>query len=295
VTGVASADADLERRFGGLRRLYGEQAYGRLRAARVAVVGLGGVGSWTVEALARCGVHSLVLIDLDHVAESNINRQVQALDSTLGQAKGQALAERVGQIHPGCHVRWVDDFVTPEHWPALLPEPVDVLVDACDGVRAKLALARWGRAQGVPVVCVGAAGGKRQAQRVEVADLRDVTHDPLLAALRQRLRQAERQAGAVTPASRALGLRCVFSRETVAAPADACADGGQARPEGSLNCAGYGSVVMVTATFGLVAAQEALALCMDLPATPVEQAILEGSTLSGAGAGNDARPGRNRP
>lgn len=252
-----AGSADLERRFGGLRRLYGDAAYARLRAARVAVVGLGGVGSWAAEALARCGVARLVLIDLDHVAESNVNRQVQALGRTIGQAKVQALAERIADIHPGCQVLAVEDFVAPDNWPALLPAPVDVLVDACDQVRAKLALAAWSLREGVPLVCVGAAGGKRQPQRVEVADLAEATHDPLLASLRQRLRK---EAGA--PRQGPIGVRCVFSRESVVAPAAVCEadDPGAAAAavDGSLNCHGYGSSVMVTATFGMVAAAQVL-------------------------------------
>ena len=115
MSGAPPGDADLERRFGGLRRLHGDAGYARLRSARVAVVGLGGVGSWTVEALARSGVAELVLFDLDHVAESNVNRQVQALRATLGQAKAQALAERVMAIHPGCRVHAVEDFVQPDN------------------------------------------------------------------------------------------------------------------------------------------------------------------------------------
>jgi tRNA threonylcarbamoyladenosine dehydratase len=246
---AGTAIADLERRFGGLRRLYGDAGYAAVRAARVAVVGLGGVGSWAVEALARSGVAQLVLIDMDHVAESNINRQVQAMGRSTGQHKGEALRERVADIHPGCVVSVVDDFVTPENWPALLPAVVDVLIDACDQTAAKLALAAWGLQQGVPVVCVGAAGGKRLAQRVELEDLAEATHDPLLASLRQRLRKL----GAV-PRQGRTGLRCVFSREPVALPAAACE-----AVDGSLNCHGYGSSVTVTATFGLVAAGEALA------------------------------------
>ena len=258
--------ADLERRFGGLRRLYGDRDYERLRAATVAVVGLGGVGSWTAEALARSGVAGLVLFDLDHITESNINRQVQASGATLGAHKGQALLERIADIHPGCDVRVVDAFVEPDNWPALLPVPVQALVDGCDQVRAKAALATWALLHRVPLVCVGAAGGKREAQRVEVADLADVTHDPLLASLRQRLRK---EGGA--PRTGAMGLRCVFSRESVLAPAKAgnagSAGGGAAASgagnpaeitAGGLNCHGYGSTVTVTATFGMVAAGEAI-------------------------------------
>lgn len=239
--------ADLERRFGGLRRLYGDAAYGRIRAARVAVVGLGGVGSWAVEALARSGVAALTLIDLDHVAESNLNRQVQALESTLGMAKAQALRTRIADIHPGCEVHAVEAFAEAGNWPALLPAPVDVVIDACDQVQAKAAIAAWALAEGTLLVIAGAAGGKRKPQAVEVDDLARVTHDPLLASLRQRLRQKH---GAARQGP--IGLPCVFSREAVLLPPEAC------DVEGNLNCHGYGSTVGVTATFGMVAAQLAL-------------------------------------
>jgi len=250
------SDADLERRFGGLRRLYGEAGYARLRAARVAVVGLGGVGSWSVEALARSGVAGLVLIDFDHVAESNINRQVQALGTTLGQAKGEALRARIADIHPGCEVAPVDAFVDADNWPALLPHPVDALVDACDQLRAKRALAAWALAERMRFVSVGAAGGKRHAERVAVADLADVTHDPLLAGMRQRLRKES-----LVPRQGRSGLRCVYSSEPVARPFDAC--DAPALKGGSLNCHGYGSSVTVTATFGLVAAGEVIAQLLE--------------------------------
>ncbi|MBL8352765.1 MAG: tRNA threonylcarbamoyladenosine dehydratase [Burkholderiaceae bacterium] len=245
-------DADLERRFGGLRRLHGDAGYRRLRAARIAVVGLGGVGSWAAEALARSGVARLVLIDLDHVSESNINRQVQALGDTLGMAKAEALRRRIADIHPGCEVLAVEEFAAADNWPALLPAPVDLLIDACDQSAAKLVLAAWALQTGTAAVCVGAAGGKRSPQKVDLADLAEVTHDPLLAALRQRLRRQ----GA--PRHGRIGLSCVFSRESVAPPLGdaACA------VDGTLNCQGYGSSVTVTATFGLVAAGEAIRRCI---------------------------------
>lgn len=245
---------DLERRFGGLRRLHGDAGYQRLRGLRLAVVGLGGVGSWAAEALARSGVAALTLIDLDHVSESNVNRQVQALGRTLGQAKAQALAERIADIHPGCEVLTVEDFVSADNWPALLSAPgqaaappLDGLIDACDQVRAKAVLAGWARKGGMPFVTVGAAGGKRMPHRVQVEDLSTVTHDPLLAGLRQRLRK-EHGAARSGP----LGVSAVFSREPVRQPARS-AD--PACPvAGDLSCHGYGSTVTVTATFGMVAA-----------------------------------------
>jgi tRNA A37 threonylcarbamoyladenosine dehydratase len=257
-------EADLERRFGGLRRLYGNTGYQRLRSMRVAVVGLGGVGSWAVEALARSGVARLVLIDLDQVSESNINRQIQALGRTLGQSKAHALAERVADIHPDCEVHGVEEFVDADNWPALLPVEVDAVIDACDQSRAKLTLAAWALRSGAPFVTCGAAGGKRLPQRTEVDDLAAATHDPLLAALRQRLR---RDHGAARAGR--IGVQCVFSRESVGLPDAACApgDGPKESPtesppaspqavatDGSLNCHGYGSSVTVTASFGLAAA-----------------------------------------
>jgi len=259
LTPIDLRPADLERRFGALRRLYGDAGYERLRAACVAVVGVGGVGSWAAEALARSGVAGLVLIDLDHLAESNINRQVQALGETLGQAKVLALRERIADIHPGCEVVAVEEFVDAQNWPALLAQPADVVIDACDQVRAKAAMAAWALAGQRAFVSVGAAGGKRLAHRVDVEDLAAVTHDPLLASLRQRLR---REHGAARQGR--IGLRCVFSREAVVAPAQACAT--EAGNDGSLNCHGYGSSVTVTATFGLVAAGEAIAQLLGRPA-----------------------------
>lgn len=243
-------DTDEDRRFGGLQRLYGLSAAQRLRRAHVVVVGIGGVGSWTAEALARSGIARLTLIDMDHIAESNVNRQIHALTSTLGQAKAEAMRERIAQIHPGCRVDVVDDFVSPENWPGLLPERPDALIDACDQVKAKLAMATWALREKVPFVCVGAAGGKRLAHQVDVQDLAQVTHDPLLAQLRYRLRKHH---GAPRDGKR-IGLRCVFSREAVMGPDASCALEG----DGTLNCHGYGSLVGVTATFGLCAATEAM-------------------------------------
>lgn len=251
-TATDLASADLERRFGGLRRLYGDAGYVRLRAARVAIVGVGGVGSWAAEALARSGVAALTLIDLDQVAESNINRQVQALGSTLGAAKVIALAQRIADIHPGCVVNAVEEFVDAQNWPGVMGGPVDVVIDACDQLRAKVVLAGWALGEvGARLVVSGAAGGKRRPQAVDVADLTRVTHDRLLAALRQKLRKQFGEPALAAAGSRG-SIACVFSREPVSTPADGC------EVDGSLNCQGYGSSVGVTATFGMVAAQQAI-------------------------------------
>ncbi|MFG6429388.1 tRNA threonylcarbamoyladenosine dehydratase [Roseateles sp. LYH14W] len=243
-------DADLERRFGGLRRLHGDAAYRRLRTARFAVVGLGGVGSWAVEALARSGAAELMLIDLDQVSESNINRQIQALGSTVGMAKAEALRLRIADIHPGCVVCVVEEFVEPDNWPGLIGDAqFDGLIDCCDQVRAKATLAAWARERQLPFVTVGAAGGKREPHRVQIADLSATTHDPLLASLRQRLRKHH-----AAPRTGKLDVACVYSVEPVHLPQQS--EGEACDVDGSLNCHGYGSSVAVTATFGLCAAAE---------------------------------------
>lgn len=212
------------------------------------VVGIGGVGSWTAEALARSGVGCLTLIDLDHIAESNINRQIHALDNTLGMAKIDAMRSRIGLINPACQVSVIDDFVSEDNWPHLLgeqPQP-SALVDACDQIRAKTAMAAWSMQNQVPFVTVGAAGGKRLPHAVDLADLSDVTHDPLLARLRYRLRKLHD-----APRQGRMRVPCVFSREAVQ-QADASCQVEQV--DHGLNCHGYGSAVTVTASFGMCAA-----------------------------------------
>jgi tRNA A37 threonylcarbamoyladenosine dehydratase len=236
------------RRFGGLERLYGVTGATHIKNSHVAVVGVGGVGSWAVEALARSGVGKLTLIDFDHIAESNINRQIHALDDTLGMSKILAMQQRIAHINPLCAVECIDEFVTPENWPSILPAQVDAVIDACDQIKAKTAMAAWAMHAKTIFITVGAAGGKRAAHKVDIDDLSLTTHDPLLAQLRYRLRR-EHQA---PRDKKKIGISCVFSKESVV-PADAsCAIEGDT--DGSLNCHGYGSVVSVTATFGQCAA-----------------------------------------
>ena len=236
------------RRFGGLERLYGVSGAARIRLAHVAVVGIGGVGSWAVEALARSGVGQLTLIDFDHIAESNINRQIHALENTVGMAKVQAMQERIALINSQCVVHGIDEFVTRDNWPTILNARVDAVIDACDQVSAKTAMAAWAMQANTLFITVGAAGGKRFAHRVDIDDLSLTTHDPLLAQLRYKLRreyQAPRD-------KKKMGVACVYSKESVAPPDASCMVDGEA--DGSLNCSGYGSVVSVTATFGQCAA-----------------------------------------
>jgi len=242
----APAEPDLHRRFSGMDRLFGVAPAQQFRSSHVAVIGIGGVGSWAAEALARSGVGALTLVDMDHVSESNINRQLHALTSTLGMAKIEAMRQRILDINPECKVHVVDDFVTPENWPVVLGGAVDAVIDACDQVKAKVAMAAWAKRHKVPFVSVGAAGGKRLAHLVDIADLSQCTHDPLLAQLRYRLRKEH----AAPKDGKSMHVNCVYSKEAVRGPDASCALEG----DGSLNCHGYGSMVSVTATFGMCAA-----------------------------------------
>lgn len=253
------ADADLARRFGGVARLYGPQAAARFAAAHVVVIGIGGVGCWTVEALARSGVGRLTLIDLDHIAESNANRQIHALDDEFGRAKVVAMADRIRAINPQARVDAVEEFVAPDNVDRVLPA-ADVLIDCIDQVSAKAALLAHCRARSVAVVTCGAAGGRLDPTRIRNDDLARAAGDPLLAKLRYRLRKGygfprEGQGGRI----RRFGIDAVFSDEPVRRPVIDPCDLSSGGPSG-LACAGYGSVVTVTASLGFAAAAMALRL-----------------------------------
>lgn len=242
-------DHDHARRFGGLDRLYGEGARMALHRGCVAVVGLGGVGSWAAEALARSGVGNITLIDFDHVAVSNVNRQIHALDSTLGMAKVKALEARIQDINPDCKVTAVDDFLTEENMSGLIPAGVfDAVIDACDSAPAKAALVTHARQHDVWVVVCGATGGKSNPLKLRQSDLGRTTHDSLLLRVRKLLRSVSH----ILPRKNGkYGVEAVYLDEP-SRKGDACtAD--------DLNCSGYGSVVTVTASMGLAAA----ALCVD--------------------------------
>lgn len=271
---------DLARRFGGVARLYGPAALDRFQAAHVCVIGLGGVGSWVAEALARSGIGRLTLIDMDHVAESNINRQIHALDDTLGKAKIQAMAERIAGINPLCQVGQIEDFVAPDNLEITLAQGYDFVVDAIDGVKAKAALIAFCRERAIPLITIGGAGGQVDPTRIQVRDLARTEQEPLLARVRKMLRQKY-----AFPRSlkRKFGIEAVFSDEPIALPdsGEHCATGtaSEAEPDGSsglsgLNCAGYGSSVCVTATFGLVAASRVLAALIQPTPTAADAAEL---------------------
>ncbi|MEN3277451.1 MAG: tRNA threonylcarbamoyladenosine dehydratase [Massilia sp.] len=244
-------EVDFERRFGGIARLYGERALERFRAAHVCVIGVGGVGSWIVEALARSAVGHLTLIDLDNVAESNINRQIQALSSTIGQPKIEALRDRIAQINPFCKVTLVEDFIDPDNLAQMLDgKGFDYVVDAIDSVKAKAALIAYCRDQALPLVVIGGAGGQLDPTKIEVRDLARTEQEPLLKKVRKLLRA---QYGFSRGEKQKYHIDAVFSMEPLRYPeeGDACEVGSSVS---GLNCAGFGSSMVVTASFGMIAA-----------------------------------------
>jgi tRNA A37 threonylcarbamoyladenosine dehydratase len=255
---VHANDVDIARRFAGVARLYGEDAVDRFRAAHVVVVGLGGVGSWAAEALARSAVGRLTLVDLDHVAESNTNRQIHALGDAYGKAKVDAMAERIAGINPGCAVRAIDEFATSQNAPALVAG-ADAVVDCIDQVVAKAALIAAARAIGVAIVTCGAAGGRVDPTRIRTDDLARLRGDPLLAKVRYKLRRDHGFPREGARRSLRFDVTGVFSDEPLRRPALACGPDDRPFAGAALACAGYGSGVVVTAAMGFVAAAATLA------------------------------------
>jgi tRNA A37 threonylcarbamoyladenosine dehydratase len=245
-------EIDFARRFGGIARLYGERALERFRAAHVCVIGVGGVGSWVVEALARSAVGHLTLVDLDNVAESNINRQIQALTSTVGMPKIEALQARIAQINPFCKVTLVEDFIDEDNLGTMIGEKhFDYVVDAIDSVKAKAALIAYCRERAIPLVTIGGAGGQIDPTKIEVRDLARTEQEPLLKKVRKILRA---RYGFARGEKNKYHIDAVFSMEPLRYPESGEACEVDANSVTGLNCAGFGSSMVVTATFGMVAA-----------------------------------------
>lgn len=242
------------RRFGGISRLYGPENLNSFMQAHVCIVGVGGVGSWAVEALARSGIGHLTLIDLDNIAESNVNRQLPALTSAFGKPKVQALMERIVEINPVCQIIQIEDFVTAENIAELFRSPFDFVIDAIDQVRVKAAMAAYFVTHKQPFIMSGGAGGQMNPALIKTADLSAVTYDSLLANVRYTLRK--RHDFSRDPQDK-LHVPCVYSLERITPPqlADACA--APTAPQG-LSCAGFGASMVVTASFGLACAHAAI-------------------------------------
>ena len=243
-------EVDVKRRFSGVSRLYDEAGLVKFQAAHVCIIGIGGVGSWAVEALARSAIGTITLIDLDNIAESNVNRQLHAIDDNFGKAKVTAMRERILSINPICKVIEIEDFIAAENVASLLAD-ADFVLDAIDDARAKVAIAAYCKLQKIPLVMVGGAGGRLDATRIQVADLSLATGDRLLAKVRNTLRRDHHFPKASNSKKSAkFGIQVVYSDEPIIKPNAAC----KTDVLTGLNCAGYGSSVCVTAPFGFTAA-----------------------------------------
>lgn len=250
---------DLQHRFGGMQRLYGVDAFATIAQANICVVGIGGVGSWVAEALARSGVGKLTLIDMDDVSETNINRQLVALESTLEVAKVEVMADRIKDINPACECTLVEDFIGSHNLDEYLDKGFDYVIDACDSIKAKAALINWCKRNKIPVLTIGGAGGQTDPTQIQVADLAKTKADPLAAKLRNNLR---RYYGFSDNKQRKFGVDCVFSSEQLVYP----------HPDGNVSYAkhtniagakmdcsrGFGAASFVTGSFAFVAVSRVL-------------------------------------
>ena len=254
-----SLSADYLDRFGGVGRLFGQAALERLAAAHVCVVGLGGVGSWAVEALARSGIGTLTLIDLDDVCVTNVNRQLPAVDGQIGRPKAAALSDRVKLINPDCRVTAIHEFFTVATAERLLTPPFGFVVDAIDSVPSKALLIASARRRGFPVVTVGGAGGRRDPTRIRTGDLGESSSDALLRLVRKTLRREHGFAPGAQRGRMHFGIRCVWSEEEQVFPWSNGTCAAEAEPGSNLrlDCAsGFGTAAFVTGACGLAAAGE---------------------------------------
>ncbi|MEB3753637.1 tRNA threonylcarbamoyladenosine dehydratase [Acinetobacter sp. MD2(2019)] len=243
---LAQSD-EYDRRFAGAAKIYGDDAFAHYANSHVMVIGIGGVGSWAVEALARTGVGKLTLIDMDVLAASNVNRQLPALTSTLGREKIEVMAARCREINPRIQLNLVDDYLTADNLAEIMAAKPDIVLDCIDDVKAKLALMLYCRFQKIPLIVSGGAGGKLDPLNIRVADLSKTEQDPMLAKLRSQLRAK----GICKKPKEKFGITCVYSIDNPFSSGNVCATAG-------LRCGGYGSAVVVTSTFAMVAVAEVL-------------------------------------
>lgn len=241
-------------RFAGVARLYGLSGLNKLHSASVTIVGLGGVGSWVAEALARSGVGQLTLIDLDEVCLSNTNRQLPALTSTVGKSKVGVLKERLLDVNPEINVVEVNDFLTSDNLSQLITNETSYVVDAIDGLSNKCALIAYCRDHNIPIITCAGAGGKKDPSQIKIMDLAKTYNDPLVFRARKKLRT---QYG--FPSSKRWNIPCVFSAEELTYPTpdgETCNTPVQSENL-KLDCSnGFGTTTFITGTFAFLAASQ---------------------------------------
>lgn len=236
-----------EQRFGGIGRLYTPEGLAKLRQAHICVIGIGGVGSWAVEALARSGIGKITMIDMDDICVTNINRQIHAMTGTIAQLKTEAMKERIERINPECVVEIIDDFITPENIPEYLNRGYDYVIDAIDSVKTKAALIAYCKRNKIKMITTGGAGGQTDPTQIQITDLSKTIQDPLASKVRSLLRK---EYNFSQNPKRKFGIDCVFSTQSLIFPkmGEGC------EVSATMNCAnGFGAVTMVTAAFGFFA------------------------------------------
>lgn len=234
-----------EQRFGGIGRLYSPEGLAKLRQAHICVVGIGGVGSWVVEALARSGVGKITLIDMDDICVTNINRQLHAMSGEIGKLKTEVMKTRVLNINPECEVQIIDDFLTLDNLADYLQRGYDYVIDAIDSVRVKAAMIAFCKRNKIKIITTGGAGGQTDPTQIQIVDLSKTVQDPLAARVRALLRK---EYGFSNKSK--FGVDCVFSTQQPIFPkmAEGC------EVSATMNCAnGFGAATMITATFGFFA------------------------------------------
>lgn len=238
---------NFEQRFGGIGRLYTPEGLAKLRQSHICVIGIGGVGSWAVEALARSGIGKITMIDMDDICVTNINRQIHALTSTVATLKTEAMKTRIAEINPECQVEIIDDFISPDNLADYLNRGYDYVIDAIDSVKTKAALIAYCKRNKIRLITTGGAGGQTDPSQIQIADLSKTIQDPLASKVRSLLRKEYHFS---QNPKRKFGVDCVFSTQPLIFPkmGEGC------EISATMNCAnGFGAVTIVTATFAFFA------------------------------------------
>ena len=238
---------NFEQRFGGIGRLYTPEGLAKLRQSHICVIGIGGVGSWAVEALARSGIGKITMIDMDDICVTNINRQIHALTSTVATLKTEAMKTRIAEINPECQVEIIDDFISPDNLADYLNRGYDYVIDAIDSVKTKAALIAFCKRNKIRLITTGGAGGQTDPSQIQIADLSKTIQDPLASKVRSLLRKEYHFS---QNPKRKFGVDCVFSTQPLIFPkmGEGC------EISATMNCAnGFGAVTIVTATFAFFA------------------------------------------
>lgn len=248
-----------QHRFGGIIRLYGTSAFKRLQKSHVLIIGIGGVGSWAAEALARSGVGTITLMDLDDICVSNTNRQIHTTKDTIGQSKNTIMSQRLAAINPELIIHTIDDFLDRDNLEGYITHEYSMVIDSIDSIMTKTKLINFCKRQKIPIITTGSAGGKRNPQKITVSDLSKTINDPLLSKARNNLR---RLYGFSREKKHSFSIPAIYSTEQMVYPDDqgeTCHSKQYIEEGTNLDCSlGFGASTMVTASFGLTAASEAI-------------------------------------